>query len=128
MLTASDNDNTDGTQVASPSGAVTDMPREGQNLLNDAAARQDRWRAQNGGYITSTDDVDKLKLAHGNRSENGHYTLTLGTVADAGGYTLTATRTGTEASDRKCGDFTLNGRGAKGTAQNTPGTAAQCWR
>lgn len=95
---------------------------EAQNLLNDAAARQERYRAQNGIYAT---DVTKLKLPHGVNSENGHYTLSVSAVADDGGYTLKATRT---KADSKCGDFTLDAKGVKEMAAETPGTAAQCWR
>ncbi|MGJ7526998.1 type IV pilin protein [Variovorax sp. GB1P17] len=100
---------------------------EGQNLLNDAAARQERWRAQNGSY---SDAVNKLNLPYGAGSQNGYYTLTVSAAADGGdgGYTLKATRAGAQASDRKCGDFTLDAKGAKGMAAGTPGTAANCWR
>lgn len=103
---------------------------EGQNLLNDAAARQERWRAQNGVYITGTTaaDIAKLKLPHGSASENGYYTLSISSVANDGGYTLTATRASSQTSDKKCGDFTLDATGKKGMAADTPGTAAECWR
>ncbi|QGW84718.1 type IV pilin protein [Variovorax paradoxus] len=100
---------------------------EGQNLLNDAAARQERFRAQNGVYA-GAGELDKLKLPTGLASQNGYYTLTLDVVADDGGFTLKATRAGAQAADRKCGDFTLNAKGAKGMAADSPGTAATCWR
>jgi type IV pilus assembly protein PilE len=96
---------------------------EAQSLLGEAAARQERWRAQNGGYTTTVAD---LKLAWGNGSENGYYTLTIVAVANDGGYTLTAARTGSQASDRRCGDFTLNALGVKGMSSG--GTVADCWR
>lgn len=100
---------------------------EGQNLLNDAAARQERWRAQNGSY---TNVVGNLKLPYGTASQNGYYTLILSAAADGsdGGYTLKAQRAGAQASDRKCGDFTLDAKGTKGMAAGTPGTAVSCWR
>jgi type IV pilus assembly protein PilE len=102
---------------------------EGQNLLNDAAARQERFRAQNGIYANAG-EIDKLKLPSGAASQNGYYTLTLSVAADGsdGGYALKATRAGAQAADRKCGDFTLDAKGAKGMAADTPGTAASCWR
>lgn len=101
---------------------------EGMNLLNEAAARQERWRAQNGSYMTTAADVAKLKLAKGDKSENGFYTLSVSEVSGDGGYTLTATRAGSQASDSKCGNFTLDAKGAKGMASGTPGTVALCWR
>ncbi len=100
---------------------------EGQNLLNDAAARQERFRAQNGRY---TDDVSKLKLPYGNgsASEHGYYALSTNTAADGSGFTLKAQRSGVQQADGKCGDFTLDEKGVKGIAAGTPGTAALCWR
>ncbi|WP_313296512.1 type IV pilin protein [Diaphorobacter sp.] len=97
---------------------------EGQSLLSEAAVRQERYRAQNGGY---TDDVTKLKLPHGDKSEHGYYTLTLSGVTSTD-YTLLATRTGAQAKDTRCGDYTLNAAGQKGLKVNTPGTSDQCWR
>jgi type IV pilus assembly protein PilE len=103
---------------------------EGQSLLNMAAAQQERWRTQNGSYMTTATDVAKLKLPYGDKSENGHYTLIVSSVADDGGYTLTAKRTptGAQAADRTCGDYVLDAKGSKSMAAGTPGTVAQCWR
>jgi len=106
---------------------------EGQSLLNDAAARQERWRAQNGEYLTTgtaSEIAIKLKLVQDEKSENGYYTLGVTKAADSsdGGYTLRATRAGVQANDRKCGDFTLNATGQKDIAAGTPGTAATCWK
>ena len=44
---------------------------EGQSLLNEAAARQERWRAQNGTYLTSgtaAQIAEKLKLPYRSRN------------------------------------------------------------
>lgn len=103
---------------------------EAQSLLNEAAAREERWRAQNGSYMTGSTaaDIAKLKLAKVDKSENGYYTLGIGVVANDGGYTLTATRAGAQASDTKCGDFTLDATGKKGLVASTPGTVENCWR
>lgn len=101
---------------------------EGQSLLNEAAARQERWRAQNGSYITGSaeEDIAKLKLPHGAQSEHGYYTLEI--AGDASGYLLTAKRAGAQAADRKCGNFTLSATGKKDMVSGTPGTVEQCWR
>lgn len=103
---------------------------EGQSLLSEAAARQERYRAQNGEYVVASTDIAKLKLAHDDASEHGYYTLEVGQAADKsdGGYTLTAKRKGSQESDKKCGDFTLTATGKKDLAAGTPGTAEQCWR
>ncbi|MGF6350368.1 type IV pilin protein [Variovorax sp. W2I14] len=97
---------------------------EGQNLLNDAAARQERFRAQNGSY---TSDLTKLKLPDGAASQNGYYTLSV-IDASATDYTLKAQRTGAQTADSKCGDFTLDAKGTKNMFAGTPGTTATCWR
>jgi len=98
---------------------------EGQNLLNDAAARQERWRAQNGSY---TEDKDKLKLPNDSKSQNSYYQLVLSTAEGDGGYTLKAQRIGAQLSDSKCGDLTLTATGKKDIAADTPGTKELCWR
>lgn len=95
---------------------------EAQSLLSEAAARQERWRAQNGSYTTT---VANLRLAHGDKSEHGFYTLTMDRVAGDGGYTLTATRSASQTADKRCGNFTLNAVGIKGVSV---GTVASCWR
>lgn len=95
---------------------------DAQNLLSEAAARQERWRAQNGSYTTT---VSQLKLPNGNQSEQGHYTLTIGTLSGDGGYTLTATANTGQGADRQCGNFTLNALGTKGVSA---GTVERCWR
>ena len=94
---------------------------EAQSLLSEAAARQERWRAQNGTYATSASD---LKLPWANASEHGHYLLDISAGGSDGGYTLTATPQGSQASD-KCGNFTLTALGTKGVSASTVDV---CWR
>ncbi|WP_319016822.1 type IV pilin protein [Diaphorobacter aerolatus] len=92
---------------------------EGQKMLMEAAARQERWRAQNGSYA---DEVPKLNIP--SKSENGYYTLTVETpVAGDGGYTLTAKPESIQAKD-KCGTYKLTASGTKSAS----GTATNCWR
>ncbi|MBA1279966.1 type IV pilin protein [Stutzerimonas stutzeri] len=98
---------------------------EGQALLQDAAASQERFFAQNNSYVTAAADIAKLGLRGTNgttvKSDTGKYTLTVGT--GDGGYLLTATQA---FGDAACGNFTLNALGVKG---NTGGkTVDQCWR
>ena len=96
---------------------------EAQSLLSDAAARQERWRAQNGSYTT---DATKLQLPFGANSEHGFYTLSIALVGS--GYLMTATRSGSQTSDSKCGEFTLSDLGAKSIKAGTPGSKDLCWR
>lgn len=100
---------------------------EGQALLSEAAARQERYFAQNNRYITDAADVAKLKLrsstSSGVTSDTGKYTLTVGAEDGDGGYTLSADQ---QFSDTACGNLTLNALGTKG---NTGSKAwSECWR
>lgn len=106
---------------------------EGQSLLSEAAARQERWRAQNGSYLTdgtAKQIADKLKLPYSEKSEHGYYTLGVTKAVDGsdGGYSLAAVPTGAQAADKKCGTFTLDATGKKNIATGTPGTVELCWR
>ncbi len=97
---------------------------EGQALLSEAAARQERYFGQNNAYITSDADITKLGLRNGSTSETGKYTLSVGTSNGDGGYTLTAEQ---QFGDTKCGNLTLNALGAKDRTGSGK-TAAECWR
>jgi type IV pilus assembly protein PilE len=97
---------------------------EGQALLSDASARQERYFAQNNAYITSNGDIAKLGLNNGNRSETNKYTLTVSKVNGDGGYTLTAEQ---GFNDAKCGNLTLDALGKKDRTGSDK-TVAECWR
>lgn len=90
---------------------------EGKTLLVDAAARQERFYAQNGSYVTTNATLTQLNLPN-----SEHYNLTVAKVADDGGYSLTATPT---FSDLKCGNLSLAANGSKGVSgsENTQ----YCW-
>lgn len=91
---------------------------EGKAFLSDAAARQERYYAQN---YTYADTVTKLYGEATKKSDTGKYTLTVG--AGDGGYLLTANQ---QFSDTKCGNLSLNGLGVKGVTGTK--TADECWR
>lgn len=97
---------------------------EGQALLNDTSARQERYFSQNSAYITDTTDITKLGLRNGNKSETGKYTLTVSKSANDGGYTLTATQ---NFGDIKCGNLTLNAQGLKGRSGSGK-SVSDCWK
>lgn len=90
---------------------------EGMGLLHEAAARQERYRAQNGTYA---DTVSKLGMQE--QSENKHYKLV---IVDTG-YALRADGQNAQAKDKKCGNLSLNSKGVKGVSGSD--SAANCWR
>jgi len=97
---------------------------EGQALLNDTAAAQERYYAQNFVYVTATADI-ATKLKGNTSSPTGKYNLTLGAgAATDGGYLLTATQ---QFSDTDCGNLTLNALGVRGRTGSGK-TVAECWR
>lgn len=98
---------------------------EGQALLSDAAARQERYFSQNNSYVTAAADIGKLGMnLSNNRSATGKYVFSVGKVDGDGGYTLTATQ---QFSDTKCGNLTLTANGVKG-ATASGASASDCWR
>ncbi|MCY1353159.1 hypothetical protein D9M69_394930 [compost metagenome] len=97
---------------------------DGQALLNDIAARQERYYAQNNAYITSINDVGKLygTAETSKSSPAGKYTLRV--AGGGGGYTLTAEQ---KFGDSACGDLTLNAQGLRGRSGSEK-TIEECWR
>lgn len=95
---------------------------EGQALLMDAAARQERYYAQNNTYLT--DNSKRAGLQVNEARYERLYDLSIGTAANDGGYTLTATQ---KFGDTDCGNLTLDARGNKGRT-GTGKTADECWR
>ena len=94
---------------------------EAQAMLSAAAARQERYRAQNNAYAAN---VNSLYGQTSFSSETDKYNLSVAAGdADDRGYLLTATPT---FSDADCGNFTLNGAGVKGVT----GTKnwKDCWK
>ena len=94
---------------------------EAQSMLSAAAARQERYRAQNNAYAASVNDLYGQASFS---SETDKYNLAVAAGgADDRGYLLTATPT---FSDADCGNFTLNGAGVK----RVTGTKnwRDCWK
>lgn len=94
---------------------------EGQALLSDAAARQERYFAQNHSYA---DTATKLGMSS-DMSPNALYQLEISDIG-ATTYKLQATRQNSQTRDSKCGDLTLDHKGDRGRT----GTAspASCWK
>lgn len=108
---------------------------EAQALLNDAAARQERYFAQNNTYVTAQSDIGKLQLKNttgsGNdtvvKSETEKYNLTVTNPNGSGGYLLTATPQGSQTADTTCGNLTLNAIGTRGVSASGA-DPKNCWK
>lgn len=104
----------------------TGVRAEGQSLLLQVAANQERYYARNNAYAASADPLaasPPLYLL----SESGLYRVEVaacatGTLATC--FVATATPLGRQADD-ECGALTLSSAGIKGAAN---GTLHSCWR
>jgi type IV pilus assembly protein PilE len=92
---------------------------EGQALLSEAAARQERYFAQNNSYASSAAALNMTSYVAGLQ----YYGLAISNVS-ASTYTLTATATGSQARDSECLTLTLDQAGTRGAT----GTASSCWQ
>ncbi|WP_068829176.1 type IV pilin protein [Pseudomonas sp. BMS12] len=101
---------------------------EGQALLSEGAARQERFFAQNNSYVTNAANIGQLALRNTSgtkvMSENGYYEMTVSSEANDGGYTLTATQ---KFGDGSCGNLKLNALGVKNRTGSGK-TVEQCWK
>lgn len=95
---------------------------EAMALLSEAAARQERFFAQNNTYADDTDDLNMGGYVAGLR----FYSLEISEVTNTT-YTLTATaENAPQTNDSKCGDLGLDQAGVKtktGTA-----SVSDCWK
>ena len=104
---------------------------EGQALLSDAAAREERYFSDNNAYAT---DVTKLNYsADPFVSEHGYYQLKATSTDTSGNYTLTVTTVAgsSQADDTKCATMTLDSTGAKGSKTSGGSANAEpgvCWK
>lgn len=109
--------------VAYPS--YTDSVRKGRRGqakadLLEVTQLLERHRTVNRTYAT----FDMDDFASSPRTGTAHYNIVLA-GANANGYTLTATPTGSQAQDTRCGALSIDQAGAK-TIDGT-GSAERCW-
>lgn len=91
---------------------------EAQALLNDAAARQERYYAQNNTYADTT-----AKLGYSSASSATNlYTLSIPS-ASSSAYSLLAT---TQRTDAKCGNLGIDQAGTK--SETGSGSVSDCWK
>jgi len=95
---------------------------EGQSFLADAAARQERYYAQNHQYTTSIPNLYG-GTATTRTSPNDKYSLKIEQNSGDGGYTLTAEPTFT---DTNCGKLVINVKGARSVTGSKD--VEYCWR
>lgn len=97
---------------------------EAQSLLNDGAARQERYRAQNGRYADNGEE-SKLKL-----SDSKYYDFVITSAVGGSSYNLLAKRKGQQVGDPHCGDFGLDQKGDKTVTAGQLGKidVGYCWR
>lgn len=91
---------------------------EAHALLNDAAARQERFFAQNNVYATTAAALGYAS----DMSASNLYQLTIANPT-AASYTLTAI---SQRTDETCGNLTLSEAGARG--QTGTGGVDRCWK
>ncbi|MBP8018707.1 MAG: prepilin-type N-terminal cleavage/methylation domain-containing protein [Hylemonella sp.] len=95
---------------------------EAKGALQQAVQWMERAQTANGTYPLTAAFPASLSNV-----PSGTYTITLAS-ANGTTYTLTATPTGVQASD-KCGAFTITGVGVRAVVGATaPMDAAQCWQ
>jgi len=91
---------------------------EAQALLNDAAARQERYYAQNNTYADTT-----AKLGYSSASSATNlYTLSIPS-ASSSAYSLLATA---QRTDAKCGNLGIDQAGTK--SETGSGSVSDCWK
>jgi type IV pilus assembly protein PilE len=98
------------------------------NCLLDAAQRQENFFYQNNRYAST---LAELGLASASCGDGGHYALDPPTAGPSGSlntsYFLAARRaTDAQKADTRCGDLTLDSRGAKGN-ENASVPWKDCW-
>jgi len=92
---------------------------DGQALLLDAAARQERFFFNANTYTT---DTDAMGFNDPPKSPDEHYTLSV-VDADQDSYTLRAAPNGDQVNDIYCGYLQLTSQGTKGSENDGP----RCW-
>lgn len=94
---------------------------EGQALLHNVAARQERYFSQNNTYAST---AAQLNLASTD-STNNVYRLNINRTSPTE-YILTAQPINAQTKDTGCGNLTLNQAGARGVSGNNG--VNDCWR
>lgn len=95
---------------------------EAQTSLMELAAKIERFYSENHTYAGAT--LSALNMP--TNTEDGHYVISLSNLSTST-YTLTATAQGGQASDTKCGNFSLNQLGQKSVSGSASDPLKTCW-
>ena len=102
---------------------------DGQAKLSEVMSAQERFYSQNQRYTTDLSSDSGLGYgANPVPSSEGRYSISAAACAGAAignCVQLTATRTGAQLQDNKCGELTLDSRGTRNRTGNEP--LASCW-
>jgi type IV pilus assembly protein PilE len=99
---------------------------EAQALLSEAAAREERYYAQNNAFTSTVANLG-LRSSTG-LSDNGYYQLSISTSDDTqGGYLLSATPQSSQANDTECAVMKLNALGER-SVTGTASDSSTCWK
>jgi type IV pilus assembly protein PilE len=95
---------------------------DGQSILLDISAREERFLAQNNTYTTDLTTAAGLNLGSAT-SNDGYYDVTVAACATgiANCYLVTATATGGQMGDTGCAIITYSSIGVRS------GTTGNCW-
>ncbi|MFG0415793.1 type IV pilin protein [Pseudomonas sp. zjy_8] len=102
---------------------------EGMALLQEAAARQERFMTQNNRYATTVAELGYTATGGraAGRSANNFYQLTIANSASTVEYNMTVVPQGAQASrDSECGTLGLNHAGEK--SKTGSGALSDCWK
>ncbi|CAE6898311.1 type IV pilin protein [Ectopseudomonas khazarica] len=101
---------------------------EGMALLQEAAARQERFMTQNNRYATTVAELGYASVngRPAGRSSSDLYQLAIVNSTSTVEYSMTVTPQGIQASrDTECGTLGLNHAGAK--SKTGSGALSDCW-
>ena len=99
---------------------------EAQNLLLEAASKQQRFHSDNMSYAQDMGDLG-YGAANNNAedTETGAYTIQVNAAADGSSYTLLATPTAAQANDG-CGNLGISNTGLK--SETGTKSLVYCWK
>ena len=99
---------------------------EAKEALLAAAGRQERHYLQQNVYVIDNADIADVASPV---TTNGYYNITTASCSGSSDtcFIMTATATGSQASDTGCATFTIDNTGAKASKTSADVLTTQCW-
>lgn len=102
---------------------------DAKSTLSQIAAAQERYFFTNNGYAVGT---DFSKVYSSTSTPDGHYTIAaLNACGDSNCYRVTATATGSQATDTACNQFSINHIGQQTATKHSSlgggDNTSECW-